>query len=256
MNFRRNRITCLVAVLVILTFAAGCGNKEKGEALAQPLPSPVVLATQNSTVTPTLPEIVQATPTLLVREPLFDPSLDLKAGPVEVPLELQIPALKVQAPVLGVGLTADNNMDAPKGPIGDPVWHTAFWYRGGVIPGEPGTATIAGHVNDPLGVSEIFANLQDLKSGDLIIVRNTRSAVDIRFVVDQVEDYSIQESADPAVLARIFGVGTGTESESLSGQENLSRLTLITCSGTIVNGVFDHHTVVFATRIQEDVPEK
>ena len=97
-------------------------------------------------------------------------------------------------------------MDAPKPSIGDPVWHTAFWYRGSGIPGESGTATIAGHVNDPLGRPEIFAHLQDLQPGDLVIVRYTKSNLEIRFKVDQIKVYSIQESSDPAVIAQIFGL--------------------------------------------------
>ncbi len=76
-----------------------------------------------------------------------------------------------------------NVMDSPKGPIDDPVWHTAFWYRGGGIPGEVGTATIAGHINDPLGRSEIFANLEDLQPGALIIIHYTQLNIDIRFKV-------------------------------------------------------------------------
>ncbi|HBA92871.1 MAG TPA: hypothetical protein DCZ08_14405, partial [Anaerolineaceae bacterium] len=96
---------------------------------------------------------------------------------MEVPLELQIPVLNVKAPVLGVGLTAENVMDAPKGPIGDPIWHTAFWYRGSGIPGEPGTAVIAGHVTDLLSNPEIFANLHKLKPGDVIVVRAKNPAL-------------------------------------------------------------------------------
>jgi sortase (surface protein transpeptidase) len=158
-----------------------------------------------------------------------------------VSIELQIPSLKVDAPVLGVGLTPGNTMDAPKGPIGDPVWHTAFWYRGSGIPGEPGTATFAGHVDDPLGRPEIFAHLQNLHPGDLIIVHANDANIDIRFKVDQVKSYTIQESSDPAVRAQVFGAG------SLDG---LSHLTLLSCAGKIVKGQYDHYTIVYATRSQ------
>ena len=191
---------------------------------------------------------VQPTPTRVSVGPLIDTNLSLKAGPVEVPLELQIPSLKVNAPVLGVGITAENYMDAPKGPIDDPVWHSAFWYRGSGIPGDPGTAAIAGHVNDPLGRPEIFARLHDIRAGELIIIHDTVSKIDIRFIVDQIEVYSIQESSDPAVLTRIFGVAPLPGAGSEPGSDGLSRLTLITCAGNIVNGRFDHHTVVYATR--------
>jgi sortase (surface protein transpeptidase) len=165
-----------------------------------------------------------------------------------VPFELQIPALKVNAPVFGVGLTSGNEMDAPKGPIGDPVWHTAFWYRGSGIPGEPGTATIAGHINDPLGRSEIFAHIEDLHPGDLIIIHDKNTSIDIRFIVNQIKVYSSQESSDPSVLAQIFGAGPVAGKGPQPSLDGLSHLTLITCAGNIVNGQFDHHTVVYATR--------
>jgi LPXTG-site transpeptidase (sortase) family protein len=149
--------------------------------------------------------------------------------------------------MLGVGLIAGNVMDAPKGPIGDPNWHTAFWYRGSSIPGQPGTATIAGHVDNLLGEPEIFAHLQDLHPGDLIIVHVKNTTLDIRFVVDQVKVYSTQQASDPAVLNQIFG-----GPQSLSG--GLAHLTLITCAGYIVNGEFDHHTVVYATLRKQKNP--
>jgi hypothetical protein len=179
---------------------------------------------------------------------LVDPDLSLNAGPVDVPLELQIPKLHVVAPVVGVGLTLKNLMDSPKGPIGDTVWHTAFWFRGGGIPGEAGTATIAGHVNDPLGRPEIFANLKDLHPGDLIILRYLDISYNIHFIVKEMRVYSLKESADPAVLARIFGTGPVAGTGPQPAPDGLSHLTLLTCAGDIVNGRFDHHTVVFATR--------
>jgi hypothetical protein len=195
---------------------------------------------------------VQPTPTLFVFGPLVDPDLDLKAGPVPVPLELQIPSLKVNAPILGVGLNSENVMDSPKGNIDDPVWHTAFWYRGGGLPGDNGTATIAGHVNDPLGRPEIFANLEDLQPGDLIIVHLKNTTMDIRFTVDQIEVYTIEESSNPAVLKRIYGAGPVLGIGPQPAPDGLSHLTLITCAGDIVKGKFDQHTVVYATRIKED----
>ncbi len=139
-------------------------------------------------------------------------------------------------------------MDAPKGPIDDKVWGTAFWYRGGGNPGEPGTATIAGHVNDPLGRPEIFVNLDDLRPGDQIIVRYTRLGINISFIVDQVKLYSVEESSDPAVLAQIFGAGAVAGTGPQPAPDGLSHLTLVTCAGYIVNGQFDHHVVVYATR--------
>ena len=230
-----------MTLLVIVAVLAGCGYMETGQTLVGSAPSPMILPLAQPTVQ--LPA-----PTLFVPGPLFDSNLDLRAEPIDVPLELQIPSLKVIAPMLGVGLTSGNVMDSPKGPIDDPIWHSAFWYRGGGIPGDIGTATIAAHVNDPLGRSEIFANLGDLQPGDLILIHDKNTAIDIRFIVDQVKVYSIQESSDPTVLTQIYGAGPVTGTGPQPSPDGLSHLTLITCAGDIVNGEFDHHTVVYATR--------
>jgi hypothetical protein len=252
---RRSKLGCLLTVLTIATVLGGCGIKETGVAPTKPIPSLMSLPTIQGAAQPTsLPigqptaqSTAQPTPTPIVLGPLFDLGLEIKAAPVEVPLELKIPSLKVNAPVLGVGLSSENVMDAPKGPIGDPVWHTAFWYRGSGIPGESGTATFSAHVNDPLGRPEIFADLQDLQPGDLIIVHYTKPNIDIRFTVNQIKVYSIQESSDPAVLAQIYGTGPVSGKAPQPSLDGLSHLTLITCAGNIVNGQFDHHTVVYAT---------
>jgi len=199
-------------------------------------------------VQPTVQPTIQPTPTLFVPGPLFDLNIDLRAGPIDVPLELQIPSLMVNAPVVGVGLTSENLMDSPKGPIDDPIWHSAFWYRGGGIPGDVGTATIAGHVNDPLGRPEIFAHLDDLQPGDLIIIHDKSASIDIRFIVDRTQVYTVQESSQPVVLTQIFGAGPVAGTGSQPAPDGLSHLTLITCAGDIVDGRFDRHRVVFATR--------
>jgi hypothetical protein len=91
---------------------------------------------------------------------------------VDAPLELRIPSLKVSAPVVGVGLNSENLMDSPRGPN-----------------------------DDPLGRPEIFAHLEELQPGDLIIVHYTTPHTDTRFIVNQIRVYSVHESSDPAVLS-------------------------------------------------------
>lgn len=253
----RHLLVCCVPVLVMLVLFTGCGNNERWDGDAVPptpftlLPSfePAVQTTASWMVQPVTPSAIQPTPTHFVLGPLFDPGLDLNAGPVALPLELRIPALNVNAPMMGVGLTAENVMDAPRGPDGDPAWHTAFWYRGSSPPGTSGTATIAGHVDDLLGRPEIFADLQNLKPGDLIIIHAKEAKIDIRFKVDRMNVYSIEESSNPVVLAQIYGAGPVSGTGPLPSHDGSAHLTLITCAGKFVNGQFDHHTVVYATRI-------
>ncbi len=185
-----------------------------------------------------------------VPESLFNPALDLRAGPVAVPLELRIPSLQLIAPILGVGITAQNVMDAPKGVAADPVWQTAFWYRGSGVPGHVGTATLAGHVDDLLGRPALFARLGDLRTGDLIVVHDLRNGHDTRFIVEKTEIYSARQAADPAILAQIYGHGPVSGQGPQPAPDDLAHLTLITCAGRFVNGVFDHRLVVYATRSQ------
>jgi hypothetical protein len=176
----------------------------------------------------------------------YDQSLDLYAAPVNLPIRIHIPILKVNAPILGVGLTKEGDMDAPKGPFGDPNWSSAFWFRGSAVPGDPGTATIAGHVDGMLGEPETFAHIKRLKPGDEITITVDNSAILLTFIVDAVDVYSIKESADPVIMDRIFGnsdIGNGQQPVT----DGLSHLTLITCAGSYIDGEFDHRTVVFAT---------
>lgn len=235
---------------------AGCAGPPAGETTPAPsLSTSVPLSAQLSTQPadqPTPQPQVQpaAAPTdgPWVPGPLIEPGLDLRAGPVDVPLELRIPSLQVSAAVTGVGINALNEMDAPKGPIDDPLWQKAFWFRGSGIPGESGTATFAGHVNDPLARPGVFARLADLRPGDLVYVNDIRSDRDIQFTVTRIEIYSLEQAADLAVLAQIYGAGPVSGQGPQPSPDGQSHLTLVTCAGDIVNGAFDHAVVVFATR--------
>lgn len=167
---------------------------------------------------------------------------------MSVPLELLLPSLNTKAKVLGVGITPANVMDAPMGPAKDPVWQEAFWYRGSAVPGEPSTALIAGHVNDPLGRPAVFANIGDLRPGDPIIVRDNRSGLEVRFSVTASTTYPLAATTDPAVLTRIYGAGPVEGTGPQPSADGLSHLTLITCAGTFRNGTHDSRLVVYATR--------
>ena len=182
---------------------------------------------------------------------MTDPGLDLRAGPVTVPLELQIPSLRITAPVLGVGLTSKNVMDTPRGSANDPVWRKVFWYRGSGIPGDASTATIAGHVDDVLGRPAVFARLKDLRPGDPIVVRDTRTGDDVRFLVTATVTYTLRQTLDPAVLAQIYGPGPVAGEGPQPSPDGLSHLTLITCTGSWASrwGTYDHRLAVYAVSL-------
>jgi len=180
---------------------------------------------------------------------LVPSGVDLHAGPITVPLQLRLPTLEVSAAVLGVGMTTRGAMDAPEGPPGNPIWQEAFWYRGGGIPGDVGTATIAGHVDDTLGRPALFWHLRDLHPGDPVVIHDTRSGMDIRFTVREVATYTVQQASQPAVLAAIYGAGPVAGTGPQPAPDGLAHLTLVTCAGDFAHGSYDHRIVVDAQRV-------
>jgi len=182
---------------------------------------------------------------------LFDRGLSVRAGPVAVPLQLQIPSIGVNAPTLGVGVTTGDVMDAPEGRINDPAWQTAFWYRGSAVPGAISTALIAGHVNGPRGTHGVFEHLDRLRPGDLIVVHDTRSSLDIRFAVVGSMSFTLPQTAQRDVLEQIYGVGPVAGTTPQRSKDGLAHLTLISCAGTFRTGIgtHDHRLVVFANRL-------
>jgi hypothetical protein len=185
---------------------------------------------------------------LPVPDALVDAGLDLRAGPVPVPLELRMPTVDSSAPVIGVGMTPTDVMDAPMGGDDDPVWRQAFWYRGSAVPGTASTAVIAGHVNDPLGRPGTFAHLEELEVGDEVVVHDVRNGLDIAFTVTSSHSYPLAETTDAAVLTRIYGAGPVAGTGPQPSADGLAHLTLITCTGTFRDGTHDHRLVVEATR--------
>jgi sortase (surface protein transpeptidase) len=178
-------------------------------------------------------------------------TLSLRAGPVAVPLALSIPSIGLHAQVLGVGMSAKNVMDAPMGRADNPDWQQAFWYRGSAIPGARSTALLAGHVNDPLGRPAVFAHLDQLRQGDLIVLRDTRTQLDVRFVVTLTATYSLEHAKDPSVLARMYGSGPVRGTAARRSADGRAHLTLVTCAGAFDNGLgtHDHRLAVYAVRL-------
>lgn len=233
----------LLVILIAVTLFVVYGNTKvdtgsrTGESQSGPHPSPVAAeAVQPFTLGWSLSDLG------------LDQNLDLREGPVDIPLELRIPSLQVSAPMVGVGITSENVMDAPKGSADNPVWQKVFWYRGSGIPGDLSTTTLAGHVDDALGRPAAFARLKELRAGDLIVVHDTRSGLDINFKVMKAETYSAQQSVDPEALTEIYGYGPVSGKGPQPSSDGLSHLTLITCTGEYVNGSYNHRLVVYATR--------
>jgi len=99
---------------------------------------------------------------------------DVQPLPYALPDRVRIPTIRVDAPVLPVGLDADGWVSAP--PPEDP--NLAGWFTGGVTPGEKGTAVVVGHVDNKQGPA-VFYNLGALKKGNRVEVarKDGRTAV-------------------------------------------------------------------------------
>ncbi len=80
-----------------------------------------------------------------------------------MPDRVRIPAIRIDAPLVPVGLDADGWVGAP--PPEDP--NLAGWFTGAVTPGEKGTAVVVGHVDNTRGPAVFYA-LGALKKGNRV----------------------------------------------------------------------------------------
>ncbi|AXG77726.1 class F sortase [Streptomyces paludis] len=126
------------------------------------------------------------------------------------PVAVRIPAIDVDAPVLGLGLARDGSLDVPPAGNGNIV----SWYKDGASPGAKGTAIVAGHVDNARGPAVFYA-LGTLKKGAHVEVARSdgRTAV---FTVDAVEVYENSDFPDDKVY----------------GSTDRAELRVITCGGS------------------------
>lgn len=155
------------------------------------------------------------------------------------PNRLRIPSLGVDAPIMPVGEDRYGAMEAPGAghPASDPIWGTAFWWKLGALPGQPGNAVLAGHVDRNDGSRAVFWNLRQIQPGDHIIIINQSGKI-FTFQVTSVESFANPDGGpgDP-VIQRVFGPAS------------TANLNLITCYGTWIGTEFNKRLVVFSTLI-------
>lgn len=212
-----------VAALCSGAWLVGCG----GESHAPPQPSAAQARTQSAGTGSTgtgstdpgsaVPE--SAVPGSAVPE---SAAPALASSP---PLHIRIPAIGVNAPLMGLGLTATGSLDVPPAERED----LAGWYEAGTAPGDTGTAIVAGHVDNADGPS-VFYRLGALEKGGAIEVgrRDGSTAV---FTVDAVEVYDTDHFPDD----RVYGAAPRPE------------LRVITCGGRYSPRTgYEGNVVVFA----------
>lgn len=127
---------------------------------------------------------------------------------ITMPTRIKIPAIKLNASIESVGIADSGAMDIPK------IATNAAWFNLGKIPGEKGSAVIAGHYGWKNGLQAAFDNLHKLKKGDLIYVEDSTGMM-ATFFVTEIKKYDKDDDT-----STIFG-----------SSDNKEHLNLITCAG-------------------------
>ncbi|OIJ62608.1 class F sortase [Streptomyces mangrovisoli] len=141
------------------------------------------------------------------------------------PDRIRIPSIRVSAPLMGLGLTASGSLDVP--PASEK--NLAGWYEAGTMPGEKGTAIVAGHVDNADGPA-VFYDLGALKRGATVEVDRRDGSVAV-FTVDAVEVYAASDFPDQ----KVYGAAARPE------------LRVITCGGGYSRSTgYQGNVVVFA----------
>ena len=237
-----------LAVLAAALLLSACGRTSTSTSTTHSTTS----ATETASSSPAPSPSPVAVGPLVTR--LGDLSADLHSKPVAIPLRFKAPAIGVDIPMDAVGLDRSNAMDAPgvgqeKAPADDPLWNTGFWYRGGVEPGQPGTATIAAHLDDSLGRPAAFWNLRKLQVGDTLEIDDLRTGAAITFKVTEADTYTLAQSSSRNVLTRLFGPEAAIAQRPQFPGDGISRLSLVTCAGAFTRGEYDHRYIVYAERV-------
>ncbi|RRR85395.1 class F sortase [Streptomyces sp. RP5T] len=147
------------------------------------------------------------------------------ALPPSPPDRVRIPAIRVDAPLMGLALTASGSLDVPPASRKN----LAGWYEAGTTPGETGTAILAGHVDNAEGPA-VFYDLGALRKGSAIEVDRRDGSVAV-FTVDAVEVYDAKDFPD----------------EKVYGAARRPELRVITCGGGYSRSTgYRGNVVVFA----------
>ncbi|SDU42098.1 sortase domain-containing protein [Jiangella alkaliphila] len=110
------------------------------------------------------------------------PSPDATTGPRPIPVDDTVP-VRVRIPAIGIDSALETLYREDDGRLAAPAdWQSAGWFAGGPVPGAPGPAVIAGHVDSPSGAA-VFAGLARLRPGDQVEVELSDGSVSV-FEVD------------------------------------------------------------------------
>jgi len=138
------------------------------------------------------------------------------------PIAVSIPAAHIQATLQMLSLNSSGALNPPTDLT------QAGWYTGSSVPGQPGPAVLAGHVDSTTGPA-VFYRLEYLRAGDTITVTLSDQST-VQFVVTAVASYP----KDDFPTTSVYGPVPDPE------------LRVITCGGSFANGHYLNNIVVYA----------
>ncbi|MBR7834657.1 class F sortase [Actinospica durhamensis] len=139
------------------------------------------------------------------------------------PIRIRIAALGVDAVIQKLYLTSTGTLSVPT------QTNQAGWYTGGAVPGQPGPAVIAGHLDSMSGAA-VFYGLDRLQPGDVIII-----------------ELSTKQTVRYAVTGTQVTLKTQFPTAEVYGPTPDAELRLVTCTGDLVDGSYLDNLIVFAT---------
>jgi sortase A len=141
------------------------------------------------------------------------------------PVHIRIPAIGVDTTVQTTGITQSGHIAVPTN------YTDVGWYKYGTLPGNKGSAVMAGHVDDGLALPGVFKNLYKLKKGDDIYITMKNGEV-AHYVMKGSETYSKDAST-----------------ENIFSEKDNYYLKLITCTGTWLSDEGTHSERLVVTGI-------
>lgn len=150
-----------------------------------------------------------------------------------IPVRLRIPALGQDAPIAPAGVEQNGDMEVP-----DNVTDVS-WYKYGSVPGAPGSAVLAAHVDLAGQGPGVFFELGTLDPGKVIYV-----------------DFDDGSTVAYRTEARAVYDKEALPTEAIFSREGPPVLTLITCGGDFNRSIrrYDSNVVVYAVPFDDPPP--
>jgi LPXTG-site transpeptidase (sortase) family protein len=207
----------LVFVSAFVIILSGCSSEENGKLEVKKDVSPVTKS--QDTVRPSSAKTsAQSDDGKIIKDQVT----------AIVPVVIEIPALDVKAPVEQVGTLKNGQMGVPED------FNSVGWYKDGGMPGDRGSAVLAGHVDSKTGPA-VFYKLESLKKGDKIMVSD-KDGKQLTFAVIRTKAYPRKN----APVDEVFGFSYR------------KKMNLITCTGNFNRneGTHEKRLVVYTELVE------